>query len=1004
MGPRPWSRCGIELLLFVSIFVTSPLFSSEPTPVHFDAQRTRVLPSGIEEVAGDVTVFVPGMIMKSDVALIDRKRNLVTAKQNVVLIDGQSVVLGDKVEFDLSTRLFRVDHGVIEGNVPQKVLERRRAILGYAGIVRTDRLQRHLDRIDSQKRKLEKRYRDHHRNNSIMSAITVNRIVDQYAVLLQSEYMMRNFDGDVYGNQLREPFAHRRQSVENLSRYPSLSLNLGGRWGYFRYSGEVIERVSPDEYRSKVGYFTACECQDDEIVPWLFRFSESAFVHHGYAELSDSVVEVAGVPVAYVPYMRFPIRNVRQTGLLWPDFSFSTDDGIQFSQPLFIASDDDHDSTVTFKYFQKRGTGVDFEYRHKFSQHSSFTVNVSGIRDSAWLQHHVNREALADFYHQGLTAAAASTEPGPMTGLDAVSTRQWWANDPRYSGCLEPGADPERCRALINESLLGPGNRFRGQLEWSGFTALSPRWSLVTSGNTLSDNRYTQDMSLGLGQVFFKSDEPDLYALSHLHVHGDGSDVYVGAGMAYANSLTQDSLYSDFSIPAYLQMQSRYVSLFPDSFPRFAYGSVRSSFQWLKVPGQELAPIAGGADITRELGEGWRQDGQIDVRIPIPNAGPLSLEVFGEGDFRLVSDSYLSSDQFDEDRPVSFIHSSRVGVGFGLPVNGKATFNRDGNGRVELEHVMMWNCVLSYRPYVRSYGDYGATDRILPSGDLSQGHGPLTYYGSDQRDRESPVSIERHHTLIPHKKLIFSTAHDWYYTILEALWAPGSDVGSRDFRSLAQAKLHESLSLYQEYHGKLSSSIPKFERSSRYQPLHFDALISYDLDDDGNERPWSDLGVKARVAYRGIGLDATGTFDVYDHLFKRMNFNLGLPTLWRNNFGLSLQIDQVLSDPKDPDSSLNRVITKQVTWQLFLSPITTGVSATWRTSENNGVVTSEPQPLLGAGIEYLSRTNCWGVRFMWEKDFGVLDWRDGRVYLGLIVNFFNQRNEYGNLLGDDENA
>jgi hypothetical protein len=49
-----------------------------------------------------------------------------------------------------------------------------------------------------------------------------------------------------------------------------------------------------------------------------------------------------------------------------------------------------------------------------------------------------------------------------------------------------------------------------------------------------------------------------------------------------------------------------------------------------------------------------------------------------------------------------------------------------------------------------------------------------------------------------------------------------------------------------------------------------------------------------------------------------------------------------------------------------------------------------------AGFSFLSQSRCWGLKFLWKKDFEELS-SQGTYVLNLVVHFLNYEREFGNL-------
>lgn len=75
-------------------------------------------------------------------------------------------------------------------------------------------------------------------------------------------------------------------------------------------------------------------------------------------------LNVRGVPVVYVPWIRFPASDDRASGLLFPQIATGNDNGIDYAQPIYLNLAPNYDATLTPRYIQHRGAVMEAEVRH----------------------------------------------------------------------------------------------------------------------------------------------------------------------------------------------------------------------------------------------------------------------------------------------------------------------------------------------------------------------------------------------------------------------------------------------------------------------------------------------------------------------------------------------------------------------------------------------------------------------------------------------------------------
>ena len=83
-----------------------------------------------------------------------------------------------------------------------------------------------------------------------------------------------------------------------------------------------------------------------------------------------AVLRIKGLPVFYTPYLRFPLGNRRQSGLLAPEFGHSDKLGDTLAIPYYLNLAPNYDATVTAKWMSSRGLQGLGEYRYLGKQFS----------------------------------------------------------------------------------------------------------------------------------------------------------------------------------------------------------------------------------------------------------------------------------------------------------------------------------------------------------------------------------------------------------------------------------------------------------------------------------------------------------------------------------------------------------------------------------------------------------------------------------------------------------
>lgn len=116
--------------------------------------------------------------------------------------------------------------------------------------------------------------------------------------------------------------------------------------------------------------YTACEvCEEKGTRPtWALRARRAVLnENNDLISYRDAVLEIAGIPVLYLPYFFHPDPTAgRRSGLLAPGIGGSTRLGAAYSQPYHRVLSPSSDVTVTPSIYTKVRPLLEVEYRKKF--------------------------------------------------------------------------------------------------------------------------------------------------------------------------------------------------------------------------------------------------------------------------------------------------------------------------------------------------------------------------------------------------------------------------------------------------------------------------------------------------------------------------------------------------------------------------------------------------------------------------------------------------------------
>lgn len=148
--------------------------------------------------------------------------------------------------------------------------------------------------------------------------------------------------------------------------------------GNYYISGENLRKTGAFTYDAEKGSITTC---DGDTPDWKITGRNIKVTVEGYGTATNTALWAKKMPVLYSPYLVFPVKTKRQTGLLFPRLSTSDRRGFEYEQPLFLALSRNTDATVYAHYMDKRGVKAAGEFRYMLSQKSKGMMMMDFLDD-----------------------------------------------------------------------------------------------------------------------------------------------------------------------------------------------------------------------------------------------------------------------------------------------------------------------------------------------------------------------------------------------------------------------------------------------------------------------------------------------------------------------------------------------------------------------------------------------------------------------------------------------
>lgn len=198
-------------------------------------------------------------------------------------------------------------------------------------------------------------------------ASTQNFSIQAGGAEVDVEKQQGTFSGDVV-------LSHPEFSVSCSEAYLDLPYELGVfKDASFRIEeveflaqAESIIKYSEFSYRLYDSTISTCDT-DLNPLPWEIFSDSLDITQEGYAHASWAGLSFYGVPVLYSPYLGFPVKQEKSSGLLAPSIGYNSQNGLQLWMPFHIVLDDATDITVSPMLETNTRYGAELEFRKAFS-------------------------------------------------------------------------------------------------------------------------------------------------------------------------------------------------------------------------------------------------------------------------------------------------------------------------------------------------------------------------------------------------------------------------------------------------------------------------------------------------------------------------------------------------------------------------------------------------------------------------------------------------------------
>ncbi|MBU4289057.1 MAG: LPS assembly protein LptD [Proteobacteria bacterium] len=147
---------------------------------------------------------------------------------------------------------------------------------------------------------------------------------------------------------------------------------------HFYIKGNKIKKLGKNSYFVDKASLTTC---DGENTPWKVTGRNLRVTLEGYGFVDHAALWARKMPLLYTPFLVFPAKQKRQSGLLPPQIGYSKRKWEEYNQPFYWAIDESSDATFYLYHMGRRGDKVAVEYRYVLDNDSKGTLMYDFLKD-----------------------------------------------------------------------------------------------------------------------------------------------------------------------------------------------------------------------------------------------------------------------------------------------------------------------------------------------------------------------------------------------------------------------------------------------------------------------------------------------------------------------------------------------------------------------------------------------------------------------------------------------
>jgi LPS-assembly protein len=146
----------------------------------------------------------------------------------------------------------------------------------------------------------------------------------------------------------------------------------------YYFTGDQIAKIDDDVYTVDNGVFTSCS---QETPDWSFRLGTARVEVEKYAHIRNASMRAKKLPVFYTPYILWPVKRDRASGLLIPNIGYSDRRGGELGLAYYQTLGRSYDTTLHVDLFSQNYLGLGNEFRYRPTDGTRGNLIGYAIRD-----------------------------------------------------------------------------------------------------------------------------------------------------------------------------------------------------------------------------------------------------------------------------------------------------------------------------------------------------------------------------------------------------------------------------------------------------------------------------------------------------------------------------------------------------------------------------------------------------------------------------------------------